>query len=67
MSSFWEDLAQVCVWKRGNSPGKGTVSATLKEKLGWIPISAGDCLREEKARYEVVQDAKRAAEAKTPS
>ena len=57
----------MCVWKRGNSPGKGTVSGTLKEKLGWIPISAGDCLREEKARYEVVQDARRAAEAKTPS
>ena len=30
--------------------GKGTVSSTLKEKLGWVPISAGDCLREEKAR-----------------
>ena len=48
--SFWEDLVQVCVRKHDSTPGKGTVSATLKEKLGWIPISAGDCLREEKAR-----------------
>lgn len=33
--------------------GKGTVSATLKKELGWIPISAGDCLREEKERFGV--------------
>ena len=26
------------------------MSATLKKELGWIPISAGDCLREEKER-----------------
>ena len=28
------------------------MSQTLHEKLGWIPISAGDCLREEKNRYK---------------
>ena len=31
--------------------GKGTVSGTLQKELGWVPISAGDCLREEKNRY----------------
>lgn len=27
------------------------MSSTLKKELGWIPISAGDCLREEKERF----------------
>ena len=31
------------------------MSSTLKEKLGWIPISAGDCLREEKERWALFE------------
>lgn len=37
--------------KKSNYIGKGTVSGTLQKELGWIPISAGDCLREEKNRF----------------
>ena len=44
-----EEKPQVIFLLGGPGSGKGTVSSTLKEKLGWIPISAGDCLREEKA------------------
>ena len=43
-----DDKPQVIFLLGGPGSGKGTVSSTLKEKLGWIPISAGDCLREEK-------------------
>ena len=43
-----EEKPQVIFLLGGPGSGKGTVSATLKKELGWIPISAGDCLREEK-------------------
>ncbi len=67
-SSSLADPAQVGLHPSlAHRAGKGTVSSTLKEKLGWIPISAGDCLREEKARFCVLSLRNGLAEARTPS
>ena len=33
--------------------GKGTQSKFLEARYHWVPISAGDCLREEQATYSL--------------